>query len=208
MGRVPALMYIELTEHLCCPEEHEEQTYLVLVPQTMEGRAVTAGSVGCPVCKNEYAIDDGVVRFGEPAGVGAGVPGGAATSLPAAANVQALLGITGPGGYVVLVGSAARLAGDLAEVMDGVHFVGVNAPGDVISSAAISLLSHPSVIPLKSSMARGVVVGGEHAAEPWLSEASRVLLRGLRLVVLAEGVAAPETEQLASGDGMWVGVRQ
>ena len=201
-------MYIELTEYLRCPEEHEEQTYLVLVPQTMEGRAVTAGSVGCPVCKNEYAIADSVVRFGGPAGAGASVPDGTATSLPAADTLQALLGITGPGGYVVLVGSAARLADDLAGVMDGVHFVGVNAPGDVTPSAAISLLSHPSVIPLKSSMARGVVVGADHAAEPWLGEASRIVLGGLRLVVLAEDAAAPETEQLASGDGMWVGVKE
>ncbi len=201
-------MYIELTEYLRCPEEHEEQTYLVLVPQVMEGRAVTAGSVGCPVCKNEYAIADGVTRFGDQAGADAGFPAEAATSLPAADTVQALLGITGPGGYVVLVGSAARLAGDLAEVMDGVHFVGVNAPADVAPSATLSLLSHPSVIPLKSSMARGVVVGADHAAEPWLGEGSRLVLRGLRLVVLAEDAAAPETEQLARGDGMWVGVRR
>ena len=201
-------MYIELTEHLRCPEEHEEQTYLVLVPQAMEGRAVTAGSVGCPVCKKEYAIDDGVAHFGGPTAASAGVPGGVATSLPAVDTVQALLGITGPGGYVVLVGSAARLAGDLAEVMEGVHFVGVNAPGDVTPSGAISLLSHPSVIPLKPSMARGVIVGADHAVEPWLSEASRLVLRGLRLVVLAEDAAAPGTKQLASGDGMWVGVRE
>jgi len=201
-------MYIELTEYLRCPEEHDEQTYLVLVPQTMEGRAVTAGSVGCPVCKNEYTIADGVARFGDPAGAGTGVPAEAETSLPTADTVQALLGVAGPGGYVVLVGSAVRLAGELAAVMDGVHFVGVNAPGDVAPSATLSLLSHPKVIPLKSSMARGVVVGADHAAEPWLGEASRLVLRGLRLVVLAEAAAAADTEQLASGDGMWVGEKE
>jgi hypothetical protein len=198
-------MYIELTEHLRCPEDHEEQTYLVLVPETMEGRAVTSGSVGCPVCKNDYAIAAGVARFGESAAAGSGVP---AVVLPAADTVRALLGIAGPGGYAVLVGNAARLAADLGDLIEGVHFVGVNAPADVAPSARLSLLSHPGVIPLNSSMARGVVVGAEYALEPWLSEASRLVLRGLRLVVLAEDAAAPGTAQLASGDGMWVGVKE
>jgi uncharacterized protein YbaR (Trm112 family) len=195
-------MFIELTEYLACPEGHEEQNFLVLAQEKMDGRRVVRGSVGCPLCKREYGIERYVVRFGEPSGAREG-------EVPASAEtVQALLGIAGPGGYVVLVGAAARLAEGLAAVIDGVHFVGVNAPGDVAPSESLSLVVHPSTIPLKSSMARGVVVGAEYAAAPWLAEAARLLLRGLRMVVLREGVSARGVAELASESGLWVGQKE
>jgi hypothetical protein len=56
-------------------------------------------------------------------------------------------------------------------------------------------------------MARGVVLGGEHARAPWLGEAARLLLRGLRMVALAEDVSCDGVERLASGNGMTVGQR-
>ena len=93
-------------------------------------------------------------------------------------------------------------------MLDGVHFVGVNAPCDVAPSDSLSLVEHPSAIPLKSSMARSVVVGAEYAAEQWLAEAARLVLRGLRLVVLQEGASVAGVAQLASKNGIWVGQRE
>jgi uncharacterized protein YbaR (Trm112 family) len=202
-------MFIELTEFLSCPEDHEQQSYLVLAPDETEGRRVVRGSLGCPLCSREYPIADGVAQFGSAEEWGDG-PSAAADDapLPSSDRVHAVLGIAGPGGYVVLVGTAARLAPGLADLMDGVHFVGVNAPPEVRPGATLSLVSHARVIPLKSAMARGVVVGSEHVREPWLAESARLVLRGLRLVALAEVVAVPGVEQLASGDGMWVGERR
>src|SRR5256886_11534736 len=46
-------------------------------------------------------------------------------------TLQALLDLSGPGGYVLLLGSAAQHAVGLAGLMGGIHFVGVNAPDDV-----------------------------------------------------------------------------
>ena len=52
-------MFIELTDHLRCPNEHEE-SFLVLLPGTMEGRSVRTGDLGCPVCGRTFQLTDGV----------------------------------------------------------------------------------------------------------------------------------------------------
>jgi uncharacterized protein YbaR (Trm112 family) len=195
-------LFIELSEFLRCPEAHEA-TFCVVAPDEMVGRMITRGVVGCPVCRREYPIEDGVVRFGD---AGTGGPGRAeGADLPDPEVVQALLGLGGPGGFVVLVGTAARCAAPLAERMGGVHFVGINPPRDVATSPALSLLVHPATIPLRDAMARGVLLGAECAAPPWIGEGTRVLLEGLRLVVVGEDVSVPGVERMAVGRGLWVG---
>src|SRR5437879_13816286 len=94
-------------------------------------------------------------------------------SPPDAETLQALLDLSGPGGYVVLVGSAARHAVGLAGLMGGIHFVGINAPSDVAELPVLSLLVCDKLIPLRRAMARGVVVGLDRVAPPWLDEALR-----------------------------------
>jgi uncharacterized protein YbaR (Trm112 family) len=191
-------LFIELSEFLRCPEPHRE-TFCVVAPDEMVGRMVMRGVVGCPVCRREYPIADGVVRFG-PVPAAAGAAG-----FPDPDVVRALLGLGGPGGFVVLVGTAVRLAGALAERMGGVHFVGINPPPDVSVSPALSLLGHPDRIPLRAAMARGVMLGTERATPPWIAEGTRVLLDGLRLIVAGAQVTAPGLDQLAVGHGLWVG---
>ncbi len=56
-------MFIELTDHLRCPEDHEEQ-FLVLLPDRLDGRSVKEGQLGCPVCGRTFAVRDGTVDFG------------------------------------------------------------------------------------------------------------------------------------------------
>ncbi len=201
-------MFIELAEFVRCPGGHGEQGYCVVVPDQMSGRRVVRGSIGCPACGREYPIVNGVACFGTPDDrrVVQEAPDAAAPADPS--EVHAVLALAGPGGYLVLLGSAARHAAPLAELIEGVHFVGVNPPSDVEPGGALSLVTAPDRIPLKSSMARGCVVGAEFAHDPWLAEAARLLLRGLRLVVLREDVAPAGVEQLAVGRGMWVGVRE
>ncbi len=216
-------MHIELTEMLRCPEPHAE-SFLVLSTGEMLGRMVRSGILGCPVCRREYPIIRGVVWFSPAAPA---VPGPmrvepAAPAAPAAPprslgpvprvdaqTLQALLDLSGPGGYVVLVGSAARHAVGLAGLMGGVHFVGVDAPPDSEELPVLSLLAGVALVPLRASMARGVVVGVERAAAPWLAEAHRVLLRGRRLVVEDEQAIAPDgATRLAAAQGLWVGEKR
>src|SRR5213596_4102625 len=179
---------------LRCPETHEE-AFLVMSTGEMVGRMVRSGILGCPICRREYAIVRGVVNFSGP-GTGEGLPprqkyavaAGAPPRSPDAQTLQALLDLSGPGGYVVLVGSAARHAVGLAGLMGGIHFVGINAPADVEELPVLSLLACETVIPLRGAIARGVVVGPEGTSPPWLGEGLRVLLPGRRLVIEDERV--------------------
>ena len=206
-------MHIELTEMLRCPEEHREE-YLVLSTSEMNGRTVMLGVVGCPVCHREFEIIDGIVDFTEVITGERQLRAVRRTPAPPSPvvidsqSLQALLDLGGPGGYVILQGSAARHAEGLAGLMGGVHFVGINAPPDVEELPILSLLQADRVIPLRQGMARGVVVGAELAATRWVAEGTRVLLRGRRLVVEAERPALPDgLATLAVGHGMWVGER-
>jgi uncharacterized protein YbaR (Trm112 family) len=203
-------MHIELTEMLRCPEPHREE-FLVLSTSEMNGRMVWIGLVGCPVCHRNFEIIDGVVDFSEVVTGERQLRAVRRTPAPESPvlldpqSLQALLELSGPGGYIVLVGSAARLAEGLAGLMGGVHFVGINAPPDVEELPVLTLLQTDRVIPLRQAMARGVVVGAELARTPWVAEGVRVLLSGRRLVIEDEQAAPAGLKKLASGQGVWVG---
>ena len=209
-------MHIELTEMLRCPEPHGE-AFLVMSTGEMLGRMVRSGILGCPICRREYPIVRGIVNFS-----GAGIrdagydvqakPSHPASRIPHAVDVetlQALLDLSGPGGYVVLVGAAARHAPGLARVMGGIHFVGINPPADVEELPVLSLLVSPGTIPLRQTVARGVVVGSDRLQSDWLAEARRVVLPGRRVVIEGADVPVPAgLTRLAVGEGLFVGERR
>ena len=203
-------MHIELTEMLRCPEPHREEM-LVLSTGEVRDRMVRSGLIGCPVCHKEYPIARGIVNFRrskERVLKDTYVP---PSPLPSAdaGNLQALLELSGPGGYVVLVGAAVRQAARLAELMEGIHFVGVNPPSEMDEQPMLSLMFANEQVPLRSSVARGVVVGADLATSPWLVEAHRVLLRGRRFVVENEEPELPiGLLKLAAEHGLWVGEKR
>jgi hypothetical protein len=196
-------MFIELTDHLRCPANHDE-AFLVLLPDRVEGRSVRTGTLGCPVCDRRFELHDGVLDMGDappPNGViGAG-------KLTAEA-LAPLAGLGGPGGYLMLVGPPAALWRDVAELVPGVALVAVNPPPEVVDEAGISVL-RGGRLALKTSSMRGVVLGPPYGGDPaWVEEAARVVLPGLRVV--GEGPDPdPETVDLmASAGGIWVGTRR
>ena len=207
-------MHIELTEMLRCPEPHGE-AFLVMSTGEMLGRMVRSGILGCPICRREFPIVKGIVHFAGSGERGA-VPGGAAegpaprSPLPAdPQTLQALLDLSGPGGYIVLVGAAARHAVGLAGLMGGIHFIGINAPADVEELPILSLLVCPAMIPLRQMIARGAVVGSDRLGSEWLAEARRVVLPGRRVVIEGENVPVPVgLTRLAAGEGLFVGERR
>lgn len=190
-------MFIELTDHLRCPEDHEE-AYLVLLPGRMEGRDVLAGRLGCPVCGRMVDFEDGVVDFG-----GGARPGGE-TSLSAAA-APALLGISGPGGYVALVGGATTLVPTLAPLLPGVHLVAVNPPAVLPPEYPASALRAPR-LPLKTACLRGIILGSELRGR-WAQDAVRATLPGLRVVGEGDPPMLEGLDVLAEAGGVWVGRR-
>jgi uncharacterized protein YbaR (Trm112 family) len=195
-------VFIELTDHLRCPADHPEQ-YLVLLPDSIVERSVVAGRLGCPVCGRTYAVADGIAELGSSP-VASGVE-----SLLEPAAMHVLLGLTGPGGYAVLVGSAAAGWQVLAEQSPGVALVAVNPPPAVVDAAPVLSVLRAPLIPLKARSVRGVVLGPEFAAEPqWVRDAARVTLPGLRVVGQGPPPAIEELELLATANDCWVANRR
>ena len=190
-------MFIELTDHLRCPAPHPEH-FLVLLPDEIVARSVLTGRLGCPVCGRTYAVIEGVAELGAAPDLEAG-------HALEAGVAHVLLGLQGPGGYAVLVGSAASTWRELAELNPGVALVAVNPPGRIAEAAPVLSVLRSSIIPLKSRSMRGVVLGGEFSAAPtWIAEAGRVTLPGLRVVGLGPEPAVAELDLLASAEGCWV----
>jgi uncharacterized protein YbaR (Trm112 family) len=195
-------MFIELTDHLRCPAEHDE-SFLVLLPDRLEGRSVKAGQLGCPVCGRTFALESGVLDTGD--GPASEEPGG--TVLDAEA-LTALAGLSGPGGYLTLVGPVANPWTKVAELNPGVALVAVNPGAGVSDAPGISVI-RGGRIPLKSGSMRGVVLGRPYADDPhWVGEAARVVLPGLRVV--GEGADPPTDaiDLMASTGGVWVGTKR
>jgi uncharacterized protein YbaR (Trm112 family) len=191
-------MFIELTDHLRCPNEHDE-SFLVLLPGTMEGRSVRTGDLGCPVCGRAFQLKDGVFDTGDaPATSDRG-------SVLDAEAITALVGLSGPGGYLTLVGAAGALWSEVAERNSGVALVAVNPPVSVVDGPGISVI-RSSRLPLKSGSMRGVVLSRPFADDvAWVKEAARVVLSGLRIVGEGEEPPSDIIELLASAEGVWVG---
>ena len=90
--------------------------------------------------------------------------------------------------------------------MGGIHFVGVDPPMDVEESLVLSLLRAPEMIPLRPSMARGVVVGADRAQAPLARRGAARAVAGRRFVVEREDVEPPAgINRLAAGQGLWAG---
>jgi hypothetical protein len=191
-------VFIELTDHLRCPADHDE-SFLVLLPDQIEGRSVRTGQLGCPVCGRTFELVDGVFDSGDAATVPTG---------PSALNaeaVAALTGLSGPGGYMTLVGPVASAWQEIADRLPGIGLVAINPTRDVSDGSKISVI-RAARIPLKSRAMRATVLGKPYADDPfWVREAARVVLPGLR--VLGEGADPPAEiiNLMASAEGVWVG---
>lgn len=202
-------MYIELAGMLRCPGDHEYMPCIV-APDEMDDRRVARGVVGCPVCEVEHSIQEGIVGFGEDPLLATGSRSDDLTveEMPSVDAVQALLNLSGPGGYVALVGSGSRLAEELAELTPGVHFIGINPPPELRESENLSLLRSPKMIPLNDGSVRGVLLGGEYVRASWMDEAGRILQPNGRLVAVVDELSATGVRQLVVGQGMWVGEKK
>ena len=190
-------MFIELTDILRCPADHEEGV-LVLLPDGVRDRQVQGGHLGCMDCGQVFPILEGVAQFSD-----APPPGESSTRLTGEA-MAALLGLGGPGGYVAIVGGAASGWQAFAAAVGGVHVLAVNPPEGLPGGGGVSVV-RGGTIPVKGRHLRGVVLGSEFASDArWRSEAVRCLLPGLRVVGEGTTPTAPVLEVLASADGVWV----
>jgi len=196
-------MFIELTDHLRCPADHDE-AFLVLLPDRVEGRSVRSGTLGCPICDRRFTLREGVLDVGD-------APAPAESEVIDRLTPEALVplvGLSGPGGYLTLVGPPAAGWREVAALVPGVALVAVNPPAQVADEAALSVI-RGGRLPLKRNSMRGVVLGRPYGGDPaWVAEASRVVLPGLRVVGSGGDPPADAIELMASAGGVWMGMRR
>lgn len=172
-------MDVSLTDLLTCPRCGP--TYgLVLLPEEVRERRVVTGVLGCPNCRERYAVEGGVADFGGAAEEAGGVEEAAgAPDREGAVRLAALLGLTEAGGTVLLTGPAAAYSALLGEVVPEVAVIAVGGGGS--GGGGVSWLRVGGSFPFRSGSLRGVALTGGWAGV--LEEGARLLAPAGRLVV-------------------------
>jgi uncharacterized protein YbaR (Trm112 family) len=164
-------MHIELIDLLRCPEPHEE-TWLVAAFNRMDGRVVLEAKLGCPVCRREYPVRDGVAVFGE--GIASEHSAGDAT------HIAAFLNLSSPGKTVLLAGALARHSGAVADMSEA-RVMSLNAHAPTVSDHVMEIRADGR-LPVGSHSMDGIALDKAHSTEDLMREAERVIRPGGRLV--------------------------
>jgi uncharacterized protein YbaR (Trm112 family) len=206
-------MHSEVVDHLRCLNVHAE-SWLVAAADVTEGRHIMQGVLGCPVCRAQYPIADGVADFTGVARAPLALePSSAVTGDPELAlKLAAMLDLTDASGYVLLCGAWGRLAHPLRELVP-IQVIVVNVPRDVTMGNGVSGLLVGDRIPLAGGSARGVALdecydgGGAKRSGAFIASAVSATRAGGRIVgfttlPLPDGVTSTATDELH-----WVGAR-
>lgn len=182
-------MHLDLLDVLRCPAAHAPSA-LVAAVRTVAGRDLHEGVLGCPVCRAEFPVRDGVLHLGPP--------GATADPRGDAERLAALLGVDDAPGVFVVEGAwgvaAAALAPPAARlvVLDG----GAAAPLDAIVGVGATL-------PFGDATIRGVALDGPARGE----DAFRTLRPGGRLIAPAATPVPAGAAELARDEADWVAER-
>ena len=195
-------MFLELVDSLRCVKAHED-SWLVARADELDARHIVRGELGCPVCATRYPVRAGVVDFT----VGAPRPSGQAAEQGMALRAAALLGLTEPGGLVVLAGAWAACADELLGMVDGVQLLALDFAPGTESGGALSLARIADVLPLAAGCARGIALDLEHSTESLLGGAATALAPGGRLIAPALAPVPPMLRELARDERHWVAAR-
>lgn len=186
-------MHLDVIPTLRCPREHEESG-LVLVADDTRGRHVITGLLGCPVCEAEYPIREGVAYFETP--IASTTPRRRDEVIPAAA----MLGLTEPGGVIMLGGQWAAVADAISELAEALVVV-VDPPALTSDAERVSVLYAGAHLPIAARALRAAAIDTprEHIAE-LLRPKGRLV--GTNTVPVPPGIA-----EIARDANYWVGER-
>lgn len=170
-------MHLSLSDLVTCPRCGPSHG-LVLLPTTVRDRRVESGALGCPNCRERYAITAGVADL-RGAASGAAVTEesgpGAATDEASVLRLAALLGLAEPRGPVALAGPAVAAAEGLAVLIDGVAVVALSG-GEVVEGSArapVSWIRSSGAVPFRDGAFGAVALTGPRA---------ELVAEGLRVV--------------------------
>lgn len=200
-------MFIELVDTLRCPRPHEE-SWLVVSAERLVARHILGGTLGCPVCRAEYPIRDGVVDLS----------GG--THLPPAASVRpdaeqavrlaAFLGLDDGSGFATLMGGWGAHALEVRGMVE-CPIVLLDPPAEVEAAPGISVVRTSGIVPLAPGSTRGIAIDvadlhGDHVAR--VESAVRAVRAKGRVVGHAELGLPDGVGELARDERVWVAERE
>ena len=197
-------MFIELVDALRCPRPHEE-SWLVLSATRLEARHVLEGTLGCPICHAEYPIEGGIADFRVKERTSP-IDASAMPEIPAPEELAAMLALTDPLGFVVLVGAWARRADALLDLLDAPPFLLVDPPEDVAIGPGLSGIRAGIELPIAAGAARGVAVDDTTPAR--VQSAARTTRAGGRLVAPVHAFLPAGVRELARDSRVWVAERE
>jgi hypothetical protein len=195
-------MFLELVDSLRCVQSHED-SWLVARADELDARHIVRGELGCPVCATRYPVRAGVVDF--TAGASRAREHTAEQGM--ALRAAALLGLTEPGGLVVLAGAWSACADELLGMIDGVQLLALDFAAGTESGGALSLALIADVLPLAAGCARGIALDLEHSTGSLLAGAAAALAPGGRLIAPASAPVPPMLRELARDARHWVAAR-
>ena len=183
----------------------------MLAAERIDARHIRDGALGCPVCRAEYPIRNGIADFTF------GVQGEASRAQPPRAPADAIAGV-GAGdlaalldlgdalGFAVLVGAWGHRAVALLELDVVPPLLVVDPPeGVAIVSGMSGVRSGPS-LPIAAGAARAIAVDGTDTER--LASAVRVARTGGRIVAPATMPVPDGVRELARSEAVWVGERE
>jgi hypothetical protein len=211
-------MFLELVDSLRCVRAHED-SWLVARADELVDRHIVRGELGCPICEARYAVREGLADFrtdasgeaiaSETARATARVPSGEMDAsdhdAQALANrAAALLGLTEPGGLVVLAGEWTAGAASLLDIVEGVQLLALDPVPVLRGGGALSLALIADALPLAAESARGIALDASHATPSLLAGAARALAPNGRLIAPASAPVPDSLRELARDDEHWV----
>jgi uncharacterized protein YbaR (Trm112 family) len=199
-------MFIELVDSLRCLNAHED-TWLVAAVARLDGRHIAEGTLGCPVCRREYPIRDGVGWFVEPSSAPDAsrlTPHAPPAPDDRVTRAAALLGLMDAGGIIVLGGDWADCADAIAE-LGPAHVVILNRSATSDAPQSVSSLVVGDRLPFAAASVRAAALDAELAAA--LSSAAHVLRSRGRLVAPADAPVPDGVTELARDAENWVAER-
>jgi len=165
---------------------------------------VLEGTLGCPVCRTEFPIRDGIADFSD--GRPADRAGGDTTiTLPPADHLAAMLSLGDALGFAVLIGAWGARADALIESVDAPPLLLVDPPAGVAMGHGLSGIRASGALPLATGSARGVATD---AVDPGrVADAARVTRVGGRIVAPAGSPVPEGVRELVRDEALWVGER-
>jgi hypothetical protein len=201
-------MFIDLVDALRCPRPHAE-TWLVAAALEMRGRCLVRGTLGCPICQAEFAIEQGVALFDGPSGdVRASRDAAVGDDEPVelAMRLAALLDLVEPGG-IVAVGGAWEPALDPLLDVASVRALVVEPLRAWEPREPLGALRGTG-LPVAAGGLRGVALDARTCDADRMSAAVRSLRTKGRLVAPVDAAVPEGVRELARDDRHWVAERE